>query len=78
DVEKKIFKFRKSGYDYLFQIVDESSLSEHQVANILRILCTMRAYGEINLLINQLLSLVEDERLKVSSTALYLLEFYYR
>lgn len=75
DVEKKIFKFRKPGYDYLFKIVDESTLSEHQVANILRILCTMRGYGEINLFINKLLSLVEDERLKVSSTASYLLEF---
>ena len=75
DVEKEIFKFRKPGYDYLFSIVDESKLSEHQIANILRILCAMRGYGEIKLIINKLFSLVEDERLKVSLTASYLLKF---
>ncbi|MEL6166390.1 MAG: hypothetical protein AAFY21_17105 [Cyanobacteria bacterium J06641_2] len=75
DVEKDIFQFRKSGYDYLFAIVDESRLSEHQVANILRILCAMRDYGEIKLFVNKLFSLVEDERLKVRLTASYLLKF---
>lgn len=75
DVEREIFKFRKSGYDYLFEIVDESTLSEHQVANILRILCAMRGYGVIKLFINKLFSFVEDERIKVSSTALHLLKF---
>jgi len=35
----------------------------------------MRGYGEIELFISKLFSLVEDERLKVSSTASYLLEF---
>ena len=75
DVEKEIFQFRKPGYDYLFEVVDESSFSEHQVANILKILCAMRGHGEIKLFINKLLSFVEDERLKVSLTASYLLEF---
>ncbi|BAY87329.1 hypothetical protein NIES267_68510 [Calothrix parasitica NIES-267] len=75
DVEREIFKFRKPGYDYLFKIVDESTLSEDQVANILRTLCAMRGHGEIELFINKLFSLVEDERLKVSLTASYLLEF---
>ncbi|MDY6901462.1 MAG: hypothetical protein SWZ49_25805 [Cyanobacteriota bacterium] len=73
DVEKEIFQFRKPGYDYLFEIVDESNLSEHQVANILRILCAMRGHGKIELFINKLFSLVKDERIKVSSTASYLL-----
>ncbi len=75
DVEKEIFQFRKPGYDYLFGIIDESGMSEHQIANILRILCGMRGHGEIKILINKLLLLVEDERIKISFTASYLLEF---
>jgi hypothetical protein len=74
DVEKEFFQFREPGYDYLFGIIDESNLSEHQIANILKILFAMRGYCEIKLFINKLFLLVEDERAKVSSTALYLLK----
>lgn len=35
----------------------------------------MRGHGEIKLFINKLFSFVENERIKVSSTASYLLKF---
>ncbi|BAZ16400.1 hypothetical protein NIES4071_82760 [Calothrix sp. NIES-4071] len=71
DVAKEIIKLGKDGYDYLWEIIDDSNLTDYQVINIIRILYQMKYY-DIDVFVNKLLSFTQDKRIDVRSTACFL------
>ncbi|MFN6462322.1 MAG: hypothetical protein RMZ41_010790 [Nostoc sp. DedVER02] len=71
NVATKIIKLGKPIYHYLLVKIDDPSLSEYQVINLLRILYQMR-YQNIEQFINKVFSFTQDERINVRSTASWL------
>ncbi|MDZ8050803.1 MAG: hypothetical protein RMX68_020570 [Aulosira sp. ZfuVER01] len=72
DVSHQIIKLGKPAYNYLFQKIDEPTLTECQVINIIRVLYAMRCHGDIQIFINKLLLLTKNERISVRSVASHL------
>ena len=72
NVVEKIINQGKPAYDYLFAIIDEPRFTKYQIVNLLRILYMMRYHGNIEALVNKLLSFIQDDRIEVRSTASYL------
>lgn len=77
DVAREIFKFGKPGYNYLWTVIDDPSFTDYQVINLLRALYQMK-YHDIDLFVNKLLSLTQDKRIDVRSTAAFLAICLYR
>ncbi|GJD17986.1 hypothetical protein RIVM261_029420 [Rivularia sp. IAM M-261] len=77
DVAREIFKFGKPGYYYLWTAIDDPSLTDYQVTNLLRALFQMK-YHDIDLFVNKLLSFTQDKRIEVRSTATFLAICLYR
>lgn len=72
NVANEIIKLGKPVFDYLLVKIDEPSLTEYQVINLLRILYQIK-YHDIEQFVNKLLSITQDQRIDVRSTASFLL-----
>ncbi|MEH2414276.1 hypothetical protein [Nostoc sp.] len=70
-VANEIIKLGKPAYNYLLVKIDEPSLTEYQVINLLRILYQMKYYN-LEELVNKVLSITQDQRIDVRSTASFL------
>ncbi|MBH8573119.1 hypothetical protein I8752_08840 [Nostocaceae cyanobacterium CENA369] len=68
NVANEIIKLGKDVYDYLLVKIDDPSLSEYQIINLLRILYQMR-YHNIQDFIKKVFLFTQDERINVRSTA---------
>ncbi|MFN6528601.1 hypothetical protein [Nostoc sp. ChiSLP03a] len=71
NVANEIIKLGKPAFDYLLVKIDEPSLTEYQVINLLRISYQMK-YHNITQFTNKLLSITQDKRIDVRSTASFL------
>ena len=72
DVSNQIIKLGKPAYSYLFQRINDPTLTQYQVKNILHVLYTMRYHDDMIVFINKLLSFIQDERVLVRSVASHL------
>ncbi|MEH1829619.1 MAG: hypothetical protein V7L22_30500 [Nostoc sp.] len=71
NVANEIIKLGKPVFDYLLVKIDDPRLTEYQVINLLRILYQMK-YHDITQFVNKLLSITQDKRIDVRSTASFL------
>lgn len=71
NVANEIIKLGKPVFDYLLAKIDDPRLTEYQVINLLRILYQMK-YHNITQFVNKLLSITQDKRIDVRSTASFL------
>lgn len=71
DVANEIIKLGKPVFDYLLAKIDDPRLTEYQVINLLRILYQIK-YHDIEQFVNKLLSITQDQRIDVRSTASFL------
>ncbi|MEA5601459.1 hypothetical protein [Nostoc sp. UHCC 0252] len=69
EIAIQIFKLGKPAYDYLFTTIDNPTLTDYQVINLLRLLYMMRYHGNLDAFVNKLLFLIQDDRIKVRSVA---------
>ncbi|BAY22131.1 hypothetical protein NIES2100_18940 [Calothrix sp. NIES-2100] len=72
DISNQIIKLGKPAYNYLLQRIDDPTLTEYQVENILHVLYIMRYHGDMKVFVKKLLSFIQDERVLVRSVASHL------
>ncbi|MEH2177351.1 hypothetical protein [Nostoc sp.] len=71
NVANEIIKLGKPAFDYLLVKIDEPSLTEYQAINLLHISYQMK-YHNITQFTNKFLSVTQDKRIDVRSTASFL------
>ncbi len=69
DVKEEFIRFGKLAYDYLLEKIDSIQLTEYQVIHALEILVIMRYIGEPSEVIEKILNLTQDKRIRIRSFA---------
>jgi hypothetical protein len=67
--EEQFIKAGSLAYEYLIEKLDSTHLTDYQVINALHILVTMRYIGEPSEVIEKILDLTQDKRIRVRSVA---------
>jgi hypothetical protein len=68
-LEEEFMKTRESSYDFLLEQLENKSLTDYQMMNILAILVKMMYVRSPENLIQKILNLLQDRRMKVRSMA---------